>query len=140
MWKSWMEFFCRSWHSRLWTLQETCLARTVEQVLCGELRFDWRCLKDLSLEYFALPEWTRYFQIHFQYFEDPVLAMQPRAVNEYRISFSSGWEADLELRYGSSDLGSIMTEDLLHSLPLRCSNPRDNIFTVVGMLEAGRRP
>ncbi|EPE25378.1 hypothetical protein GLAREA_01290 [Glarea lozoyensis ATCC 20868] len=140
MWNSWLKFFSRSWHSRLWTLQETSLAGSVEQVLCGELRFEWRCLRDLSLYYFALPEWMRYFRTRSQYFQGPVIAMKPRAIYEYRVSFSSEWEAKLGLRYGSSDFGSIMMEELLHSLPLQCSNPRDRIFAIFGMRQAGRRP
>jgi hypothetical protein len=128
LWLGWSEFFLRPWHYRLWTVQETTLARHVEQVLCGELNFDWFCLQSLP-DYFTLPCWRRYFQLRSMSHSNimPYLAVAARVYFENSLHYPVEWQRDLTLKWGNSSLGSNFAETLNSTRRYQCSNPRDTI-------------
>jgi hypothetical protein len=138
LWKGWDQFFPRNWHRRLWTLQETALSRTVDHVLCGELKFDWYLLQELSY-YFARPKWAEYFRKRNLSYLGPRMKLEKRSYHEEIISRPSENRAALIAKYRSFSLGAIITETLCQSLKLRCSNPRDVVYGVLGILQNPRR-
>lgn len=133
-WFLWTQFFRRSWFYRRWTLQETALARHID-VLCGDQQFDWYKLKFL-VDYFNISGWKTYLQRFISRTENqPSKALMSRMFVESVSSDPEDWKNKCFMCYGAFNSGTVLTELLYRSSMLQCSDPRDIIYAILGILE-----
>ena len=134
-WFLWTQFFRRTWWYRRWTLQETALAKRID-VLCGEERFDWDKLNWLA-DYLKVSGWNLYLQrITRRTSGEPVKALLPRMFLESLSSTRKEWRTIWITSYGAFNAGTVMTELLYRSSMLQCSDPRDIIYSVLGIIKS----
>ena len=133
-WFAWTQFFRRSWFYRRWTLQETALANHID-VLCGDQKLDWYKLKFL-VRYFSVSQWRPYLQRYMRTEYQPMRALLPRTFIESVFSDLQGWKSECLNSYHSFSIGTVMVELLYRTCMLQCSDPRDMIYGILGVVES----
>jgi hypothetical protein len=129
---SWTQFYRRSWFFRRWTLQETALARQID-ILCGNQIVDWQKLNFLDW-YFGTSGW-RLFMSRSIDADIPFRALQARRFVSSVSYNPEGWAGDCLTSYGSFNFGTVLTEVLYKCGGLQCSDPRDNVYGILGVVE-----
>jgi hypothetical protein len=109
--ESLMSIFERPWFGRLWIWQEVCAKPSETTVMIGKYTIDWSAIQKFLLSFHARgPSHGRYHQ----------------SVDQARGLCST-----------------LAGDNLIHLLDLtrnsQCSDPRDRIFALLGMLEPGGR-
>jgi hypothetical protein len=107
-------------------------ARNIE-VLCGNQR-DWSRLSFL-VKYFGLSDWDLYLQICGIPRSEPIRAFTPRNFVESAASDFAALRNELTARHGKFSPGSILAETLYKSMALQCTDPRDMIYNVLGVIQ-----
>lgn len=138
VWFAWTQFFRRTWFYRRWTLQETSLARHIE-ALCGELVLDWYKLK-FMVSYLRNSQWRAYLKRFMRTLHLPDRALLSREFVESVHLDPEGWKQECAACYGVFSQGAVLTEMLWRSCQLRCGEPRDVIFALLGTMSSLPRP
>ncbi|KAH8806055.1 heterokaryon incompatibility protein-domain-containing protein [Xylogone sp. PMI_703] len=133
VWFAWTQFFRRSWFYRRWTLQETALANSIE-VLCGDQRLDWYKLGFL-VKYFRISRWGQYLRRYMATGYQPGRALLAREFIESVLSDPRSWKSECIASYNSFGIGAVWVEILYRSCMLQCSDARDMIYSILGIVE-----
>ena len=138
VWFAWTQFFRRSWFYRRWTLQETALAKPLD-VLCGDQRLDWYKIQFL-VRYFRISGWQSYLKRYMATEFQPTRAFLAREFMESIFSNPEQWKSECIASYGSFSAGTVFMEVLYRSCMLQCSDPRDMIYGMLGIVEKAPQP
>ena len=133
VWFAWTQFFRRSWFYRRWTLQETALASHIK-VLCDNQELDWHKLQFL-VRYFHVSGWKLYIRRYMSTGYQPTRAFLARTFIESALSDLQGWKSECLSSYYSFNVGTVFLEIFYRNCMLQCSDPRDMIFGILGIIE-----
>ncbi|KAF2723067.1 hypothetical protein K431DRAFT_283232 [Polychaeton citri CBS 116435] len=127
-WKSLARFFCRSWFTRAWVVQEALLARQI-LVLCGQHEIEWEKVAHVS-GFLATGPWTRVFPR-----PDFVGAgMEPHHGGPAKLAAT---KRSL-VRDGQAD--HVLLYSLIRSRKYDCRMDVDKVFSLLGLARVTAAP
>lgn len=137
-WFAWTQFFRRSWFYRRWTLPETALARHIE-AFCGDRELDWYKVKFL-VRYFNSSGWKPNLRLYMRTTNQQIRALLSREFVESVKSNPEQWKTECVASYRAFNGSTILTELLYRSCLLRCADPRDIVYALLGIVDSLPQP